>query len=311
MFGSGGVKLRSGDPTWRSLTALQYHYETQPLPTWIGWWAHQLPASSHVLSTATMFAIELAVPWLIFLPTRFRRVPFAAFLLLQVLICLTGNYAFFNLLSAALAVLLLEARGAGGRDLFGPWPRWVLGPVAGLLLLVSSAQFLGGTLGVPLPWPAPLVALVRAVSPFRSINNYGLFAIMTTERREIVLEGSEDGVTWVPYEFPYKPGDIQRRPAFVAPHQPRLDWQMWFAALGVCEDSPWLDRLMARLLEASPPVLRLLDHDPFAGRRPRMVRAVAYEYHFTDRATRGRTGAWWRREWRGLFCAPRALDAAP
>jgi hypothetical protein len=136
---------------------------------------------------------------------------------------------------------------------------------------------------------------------------------MTTTRREIVIEGSDDGVAWRPYEMKYKPGDPSRRPGFVAPHQPRLDWQMWFAALGDCGQSPWLRRSMRRLLEGSPPVLSLFAADPFGGRPPRHVRAVAYDYRFTDLATHRRTGEWWQRRLEGEFCPATTLggEAAP
>jgi lipase maturation factor 1 len=314
MFGSGMVKLRSGDPTWRSLTALRYHYETQPLPTWIGYYAHHLPAQAQTMSCAIMFAIELGLPWLIWLPAAWRRLAALGFLFLQVLIALTGNYAFFNLLSVALCVFIagpesLPARWrrgvpAGRGDRFGPWPRAVLAPLAVVIALVSSLEFTERTLGIGLPWPRPVIALARALSPLRSINSYGLFAVMTTARPEIVIEGSDDGATWRAYEFRYKPGDPARRPGFVAPHQPRLDWQMWFAALGTCEQSPWLDRLFQRLLEGSPPVVGLLADDPFAGHPPRYVRALLYDYQFTDLATHRRTGEWWHRRLEGEFCPP-------
>jgi lipase maturation factor len=314
MFGSGVVKLRSGDPTWRSLTALQYHYETQPLPTWIGFYAHHLPGTLEKASTAAMFAIELGLPWLIWMPSRWRRVAAAGFVLLQILIAATGNYAFFNLLSVALCVFLAGPEWLPRRwqpdptapraTVWGPWPRAVLAPFVAVVALVSALEFSEAGLQLGLPWPSPVVWLARAVSPLRSINSYGLFAVMTTTRPEIVVEGSDDGQTWRAYEFRYKPGDAQRRPGFVAPHQPRLDWQMWFAALGECDQSPWLQRLFGRLLEGSPAVGGLLAADPFAGRPPRYVRAVAYDYHFASLDVHRRTGAWWVRQPLGEFCPP-------
>jgi hypothetical protein len=312
LLGSGVVNLRSGDPTWRSLTALRYHYETQPLPTWIGYYAHHLPARAQTVSCAIMFAIELGLPWLIWLPAAWRRIAAAGFVLLQVLIAATGNYAFFNLLSIALCAFIAgpeswperwrPAPAEGRVDWFGAWPRVVLIPFAAVIVLVSSVYFTEATLGIGVPWPRPVIALARAVSPLRSINSYGLFMVMTTTRPEIVIEGSDDGATWRAYEFRYKPGDPSRRPGFVAPHQPRLDWQMWFAALGSCEQSPWLDRLFQRLLEGSPPVAGLLGGNPFEAHPPRYVRALAYDYHFTDLATHRRTGQWWQRRLEGEFC---------
>jgi hypothetical protein len=146
-----------------------------------------------------------------------------------------------------------------------------------------------------------MLELGQWLAPLRSFNNYGLFAVMTTSRPEIIIQGSEDGVTWKEYEFKYKPGDLKRRPGFVAPHQPRLDWQMWFAALGRYEQNPWLVNFCVRLLEGSPDVLALLGHNPFPGKPPRYIRAVVYDYHFTDWATRRKTGAWWRRDLLGLY----------
>jgi hypothetical protein len=157
------------------------------------------------------------------------------------------------------------------------------------------------SLGLRAAIPGPLIAVYRLLAPLRSANGYGLFAVMTTERPEIVVEGSEDGTTWRPYEFRWKPGDPLRRPRFVAPHQPRLDWQIWFAALGDYRSNPWLTNLMARLLEGAPEVESLLAANPFPGLPPRFVRAVLYEYRFTDAQERRRTGAWWRRELRGLY----------
>jgi hypothetical protein len=308
MFGSGLVKLRSGDPTWRGLTALEYHYETQPLPTWLGFYADHLPAGTHLTSAVIMFVIELV-------PGRWRRVPLVAFVAFQILIAATGNYAFFNLLTIALCVFLADAGWppwAGkpsaadepAATLFGSWPRAVLVPFVAVVALVSTLLFTEATLRLGLPWPSPAIGLTRALSPLRSINSYGLFSVMTTTRPEIVVEGSDDGETWRAYEFRHKPGDPARRPGFVAPHQPRLDWQMWFAALGTCDQSPWLQRLFQRLREGSPPVLGLLGSNPFPDRPPRAVRAVLYDYRFADLATHGRTGEWWQRRLQGEFCPP-------
>ena len=311
MFSSGVVKLASGDDTWRTLTALGYHYWTQPLPTWVGWYAAHLPAWVHRASVAAMFAVELLAPVLLFAPQRFRRMAFAPLVGLQVLIALTGNYAFFNLLAGALCLFALEdadlpaswrrrcAASAEPPSARPFWPRGVLYPAAVVVGFVSGAEMMAAVGVEP---PAPLMALRRAVAPLSSINGYGLFAVMTTTRPEIVVEGSDDGRTWQAYEFRWKPGALDRRPGFVAPHQPRLDWQMWFAALGSCETNPWFVRFLGRLLEGSPPVAQLLARNPFAERPPRLIRAELYEYEPTDLATKRRDGTWWRREARGLYC---------
>jgi len=318
-FESGCVKLLSGDVLWRNLTALTVHYETQPLPTWIGWYAHQLPLWAQKSSVLIMFAIELAVPFLIFAPRRLRLFGCAVLIGFQVLIFATGNYTFFNLLTIALCLLLLDDAAIrkltpqkwrarlstlnpqpSTLNLSRRWPRWLVAPLATIILPITFMQVLG-IVRPRTAWPAPIAYVGNWLAPFRSVNNYGLFAIMTTSRLEIIIEGSNDGKNWLPYEFKHKPGDPKRRPAFVAPHQPRLDWQMWFAALGRYRDNPWFINFCLRLLQGSPEVLALLEHDPFPNAPPRYIRAVYYDYRFTDFATRRATGLWWKRERKGEY----------
>jgi predicted DCC family thiol-disulfide oxidoreductase YuxK len=325
MLSSGVVKLASGDPTWRNLTALRYHFETQCLPPWTAWYVHHAPPWFLTFSCAVVFVIELVVPFLFFAPRRLRLIGCALTILLQLVISATGNYAFFNWLTVALAVLLIDdasfprrlwkpdsVAAAASHERGGAWPRWMLIPAAVWLLAASAVPFLA-TLGAGEKIPAPLLAVYRAGAPLRSTNSYGLFAVMTTSRPEILIEGSDDAVRWRPYEFRWKPGDPIRRPAFVAPHQPRLDWQMWFAALGSYRENPWLIRFLQRLLEGSPDVRRLLREDPFPAAPPRYIRATVYDYHFTTPAERASTGAWWKREAQGLYCPvlSRRSDAGP
>jgi lipase maturation factor 1 len=146
-----------------------------------------------------------------------------------------------------------------------------------------------------------LGALTRAVSPLSIINPYGLFAVMTTTRPEIVIEGSADGQEWREYVLRYQPGPLSRPALWNIPHQPRLDWQMWFAALGSARENPWIVMLMWRLLEGSPPVLALLESNPFADGPPKYVRAQLYDYRFADRRTHILTGQWWVRRPEGLY----------
>jgi lipase maturation factor 1 len=321
MFQSGCVKLLSGDPTWHNLTALTFHYETQPLPTWIGWYAHQLPVWFQKASTALMFGIELVVPFLIFAPRRPRFLGCAVLIALQIFILLTGNYCFFNLLTIVLCFTLLDdvalirfvpkklKHWFSSPRPFAPgtrlaWLRRIINISIACVFLGTSLLQFSSMFHLRLPWPAPIIAAYEWLSPFRTFSSYGLFAVMTTSRPEIIVEGSNDGVTWLEYEFKYKPGDVKRPPKFVAPHQPRLDWQMWFAALDFYERqqrSPWVINFCIRLLQGSPEVLALLERNPFPNAPPRYIRAVVYDYHFTDFATRRKTGAWWRREREGDY----------
>jgi predicted DCC family thiol-disulfide oxidoreductase YuxK len=305
MLMSGLVKLASGDPTWRNLTALIYHYETQPLPTWAGWWVSQLPAKFQQFSCLVMFVVELGGPLLLLGPRRPRLAGALSLIVLQLLIALTGNYTYFNLLTVALCLLFLDDawwarwlaiapsprhRAAAA----GFLPRWALRTLLVFVVLVTSLQFLP-TLNRKLTPTGWLASGLDHLGAFRSLNNYGLFAVMTTSRPEIVFEGSDNGSTWEAYEFKAKPGDLTRRPGFVAPHQPRLDWQLWFAALAYPQRERWVMAFMERLLEGEPAVLGLLRSNPFPRHPPRYVRAVLYEYEFTTPSERARTGNWWRR----------------
>ena len=166
--------------------------------------------------------------------------------------------------------------------------------VAALVIAVSCAKF-WQNLSPRRGLPRPALRALAWVEPFRSVNSYGLFRVMTTSRLEIVIEGSDDGATWRVYEFRYKPEDVMRRPGFVEPHQPRLDWQMWFAALGRYESTPWFPPLLVRLLEGAAPVTALLRVNPFPAHPPKYVRALLYEYRFTTPRERRTTGAWWSR----------------
>jgi hypothetical protein len=304
MFMSGAVKLLSGDPTWRDLTALTYHYETQPLPTPIAWYMHQLPVWFQKASTVCVFLVELLVPFLIFAPRKPRRI--AAWLLigLQVLIFLTGNYTFFNLLAIALCVFLFAGPPPHPAQPETRTHRAVTIALMVFVLTTSALQFLEM---FRLPLPAPAGQYLAWISPLRLVNSYGLFAVMTTTRPEIIVEGSNDGTAWTPYEFRFKPGDVKRAPPWVAPYQPRLDWQMWFAALGNVGENRWFYNFAARLMQGSPPVLGLLERNPFPGSPPRYIRAVIYDYRFTDFAERRRTGAWWRREEKATYLRPISL----
>ncbi len=304
MFMSGAVKLLSGDPSWRGLTALGYHYETQPLPTPVAWYMYQLPAWFQKASTAFVFLVELAVPFLIFAPLKPRRFAAGVLIGLQVLILLTGNYTFFNLLAIALCVFLCADRRPGDSQ---PETRTHRAVTLALMVFVLTTSGLQFPEMFRVPLPAPAETYLAWISPLRFVNSYGLFAVMTTMRPEIVVEGSNDGTAWTPYEFRYKPGDLKRPPPWVAPYQPRLDWRMWFAALGSAEENRWFYNFAARLMQGSEPVLGLLERNPFPRGRPRYIRAVVYNYQFTDFAERRRSGAWWRREEKATYLPPISL----
>lgn len=308
MFLSGVVKLLSGDTSWRDLSALSYHFWTQPLPNPVSPFMHALPMWVHKVSTFLTFVIELAVPFLIFWP-RARLVAAAAFLILSAFIFVTGNYTFFNLLTGALCFWLIpdvwwqklldklswEVAMQDPAVSLNPAAAGVFGILA-LLSLYWCTRFL-----LPDAVHRLVHPVLRYTQAFHISNSYGLFANMTKTRPEIVIEGSNDGENWKEYEFKYKPGDLTRRPPVIEPFQPRLDWQMWFAALGAFRDSPFVYNLMVRLLEGAPETLAFFSHNPFAAEPPRFIRARLYEYKFTSPSEIFQEGKWWNRELMGDF----------
>ena len=317
-FLSGASKLLSGDATWADLTALNYFFEVQPLPHWGGWYAHQLPDWMLRFGTGSAQAIEILVPFMMFLPRRWRLVGAWLTVLMQVLILLTSNHNYANFLVLALCLFLFDDRAVSrvlppGRVRVAPVTErksGIAGPVtagvAGLIVLVSLVQM--GEMFVGRRSPEPVASMLNVLRPFRIVNNYHVFPTMKTERIELIIEGSLDGEDWRPYEFRYKPGDINRRPDVVVPHHPRLDWLIWFVPSHPAF-LPWFDRFLQRLLENSPAVLDLLAENPFPGQAPRYLRVGAWRYRFTDGETRAASGAWWERTWLGPFLPLPGLQA--
>jgi lipase maturation factor 1 len=321
MFASGMVKLTSGDPNWRNLTALEYHYWTQPLPTPFAWFLNQLPDWFQKFSCFYMFGVELIAPFLIFGPRKLRPWAFRAFVSLQVLILLAGNYCFFNFLTLGLCFFALEdsvwpgwfkrwwESQPPGKEKKSPrqWPSWAIIPFTAIAIYITGLQ-MTYTIGLRIPWPGWITAPYQALDPLRSFNSYGLFAVMTTSRPEITVEGSDDAVHWKAYGFKWKAGDLGRAPRFVAPYQPRLDWQMWFAALENPRENPWFLSFLVKLLQGSPDVLGLLQENPFPDKPPKFIRSEVYNYQFTNFAEKARTGNWWKSEYQGPYTRPFSLD---
>ncbi|MFZ5469505.1 MAG: lipase maturation factor family protein [Myxococcota bacterium] len=324
MLLNGLVKVLGGDPAWRDLTAFRYHYWTQPLPTWTSFFAHQQPLWAHQGACALVIVIELVIPFIALWPRSGRRIAFVAFALMQLTVMATGNYSFFNLLTLVLCVPLLDDRVLRAvcpqrlrRWLEGlpvqvrrPWEfgrRAALWGVA--VVVVALGVVLAATRFLPVRSPAPLARAVELATAFHLVNHYGAFSVMTKTRPEIIVEGSTDGTSWKTYGFRYKPGALARRPQFVAPLQPRLDWQMWFAALNVCENQPWFLELQKHLLEGTPAVLALLEENPFSEAPPRYVRTTVYQYRFASWQKWRERGEWWEREAQGPYCPPLTLEA--
>jgi lipase maturation factor 1 len=299
---SGVVKLTSGDDCWWNLTALDYHYWSQPLPTVFGWWADKSPEWFKHFSVAFCLVVEIIVPFFIWAPRRPRLIAAVLMIFLQVVIALTGNYCFFNLLTIALCLLLIDDAALGRkyatvRDRrYGCRLSMLAAVIVIIVTLPINAWLIFTAFKPDAEWPRFLVPIYGRMELLRIVNGYGLFRVMTKDRDEIVIEGSADGIDWLPYEFKWKPGDVMRAPGWCAPHQPRLDWQMWFAALGTPRENPWLGGLIVRLLQGSPSVSGLLAKNPFPRDPPRYIRAMFYRYRFTTLREHQQTGAWWKRE---------------
>jgi len=252
------------------------------------------------------------LPFLIFGPRRLRFCAAFGIVLLQGCILLTGNYNWFNLQTMLLCLLLFD--DAAIRSLL---PRRViqLPParieparprrtmsvvVSALTLLILFCSLIQMDIRFGGDPPALTQAVEGLMEPFHIVSPYGLFAVMTTQRDEIAIEGSYDGVEWREYEFRYKPGNLARRPPWNIPHQPRLDWQMWFAALDDPRELPWFQRFIRRLLENEPSVLALLAKNPFPDKPPVFVRARSYDYEYTDGEQKA-AGLWWKRRLSGTY----------
>jgi lipase maturation factor 1 len=363
-FESGVVKLASGDPEWHHLTAMDQYYQNGPLPTWVGWYVQHLPHWFQAATVVATLLMELVLVWMLFLPRRWRIVCFFIVTPWQIVVILTGNYAFLNYIVLVLGFLLLddqflarfvptrwrpgvpiavpadatassdtgplhivptgadEARDhpAAQNDAADETPSSRAGPTfirrqARAVRVAVSVIALGWLLyattlpllqmfwrGIPLP-DGPVIAL----EPFRIANRYGLFAVMTPNRYEIEFQGSDDGKTWKAYPFRYKPQDVMQAPGIYAPYQPRFEWNLWFASLGSWTQYPIVPRTEILLLRNDPVVLTLFANNPFPKYPPRQVRAVLWQYWFTTMREKRQTGAWWRRQFLGLYAPTLAI----
>ena len=407
MFASGVVKLQSNCPTWWGLTAMPLHYESQCIPTYLSWFAYNVPSVTlHKLSVIMTFITEIPMTLMFYHPTRFmRKMSFFLQIQLMIAIMLTGNYNFFNFLYIALCFSLLDDAGLGGKKqpfkvlnvilnfltavfLISGLALAFYHPDQGLTVVPTKSQFdnmvtVGASVGLALGalslilafftatmkifFPTDAVSrlsirtlpsllslvmhsalalvlflisvpvflrgigkqslivkeprlndlmptvqvLMDATRQLNIVHSYGLFRSMTGVggRPEIVIEGADSASgPWTEYNFLYKPGNVSKAPLpFVLPHQPRVDWQMWFAALGTYERNPWLISLVYRLLKGEDAVLKLIDQVPpqFKSNPPKVIRISLYLYHFTGQ-TNGKPSStkWWFRDNKSEYLPP-------
>ncbi|GAA1484173.1 lipase maturation factor family protein [Brachybacterium fresconis] len=314
-FGAGMIKMR-GDPSWRDLTAMDHHHETQPMPGPLSRLAHLRPRWWHRIEVLGSHVVQLGAIWLVLLPQPIASIGASLVILTQLFLVVTGNYAWLNWLTILVATAAISDpfwRWLGG----GPFPGW------GWQDLPATDASAAGTAGSPLWWQLLILAVVvflavlswkpllnlfsahqlmnASFNRFHLVNAYGAFGSMTSGRYEVIIEGTldpdpptADEVAWHAYEFPGKPGDVRRRSRQFAPYHLRLDWQMWFLALRPGAQD-WFVALLEKLRDGDPGVRRLLRSDPFHGAPPTGLRVRYFRYRYATAAERRESGQWWMR----------------
>lgn len=306
---AGASKLQSYDSSWLDLTALAFHYQTQPLPNKWAWYVHKWPLFFHKASTLFMFFVELVVPIGLFLNDDIRAAVGVAFIGLQLIIYLTGNFSYLNHLTIAFSIIAFSNFYLGffGEIVPPSHSHWLLNPfltvIGSLFIILQLMRFWQHFY----PFKPTLAKYLYWFSFVHLVNRYGLFAIMTKERIEIIVEGSEDGENWKEYLFPYKPSEMTRSPRRVSPYQPRLDWQMWFLPFENFESENWFQQFLYHLLKGTPDVLKLIRYNPFQNQPPKYIRALMYDYTFSTAKQKKEWGWWWQRKLLGLYTPVMAL----
>lgn len=300
-FQGGVSKLISRDINWRNLTAVAYHYQTQPLPNTTAWFVHKLPLWFHKFSTLMMFFSELVAPLAIFGTQEMRLVAFVFIAGLQVFIWLTGNFSYLNHMTFLFAFILLNNDTLSflqvpqaSHSLFFDITLSLVGCALIIIQLLSFWSYF-------FPYRTIGLKILQWIAPLQIVSRFGIFAVMTTKRYEVIIEGSVDGQIWKEYTFYFKPSEVTRRPKRVSPYQPRLDWMMWFLPFRPYSHSPWFQNFLKKLLEGSPAVLKLIKTNPFPEHPPKYIRALLYDYTFSDWKTLKTTGAWWNRRFHAPF----------
>ena len=313
MLGAGLIKIR-GDACWRDLTCLYTHYVTQPIPNPLSRTLHFMPGWFHKGGALFNHLVELVCPWFAFGPRLLRHAAGALLVVFQVILILSGNLSFLNYLTIVPALACFDdtlLRRLLPRRLVARSDR----------AAAEAAPSRGQAIAA---WALAAVVAVLSINPILNlfstqqrmntsfdrlhlVNTYGAFGSVGEERREIVFQGTSDeaitGATvWREYDFWCKPGDPMRRPCVIAPFQPRLDWQIWFAAMSRPERYPWTLHLVWKLLHNDPATLRLLAPNPFPESPPRFIRAAYFKYEFAPPGDP--SGAWWKRTYLGDWLPP-------
>jgi len=317
MLGAGLIKLR-GDPCWRDLTCLVFHYETQPSPSYASFLLHPMPEWFHRVGVGFNHFVELAVPIAAFGPRVARLSAGTLFVVFQIGLIVSGNLSFLNWLTMVPAIACFD--DAALRRVL---PRGLLAMAdRGTRTQRPSRPALWAAIGwtaivafLSLPVVGNLMsrrqAMNRSYGSLHLVNTYGAFGSVNRERLEVILEGTADvvadeGAHWKEYALPCKPGPIDRRPCQITPLHLRLDWQAWFLTFGGVEQAPWFVSWVDQLLRGELGTKKLIAIDPFPDAPPRWIRATTYRYEMVPYGDD--PGVWWRRYRVGPFMRPVRKD---
>ena len=318
MLGSALIKLR-GDSCWTDLTALYYHFETQPIPNPLSRWFHFLPRPVLQGGVIFTFLAELVAPWFAFWPRRGRLIAGGMMMLFQLMLIVSGNLSFFNwltilpalacfddrfwrrLLPGALVSAAMEAHLAARPSRAMEGAGWAVAVLVGVLSIQPVLNLC-----------SPEQRMNTSFDPLHLVNTYGAFGSVGRERPVIIFEGTnsadpDTATDWKEYPYVGSPWDPAHRPPFIAPYQPHLDWQLWFAAMSEPGQYPWTYHLVWKLLHNDPATLGLFAGNPFPSQPPRYVRAVLYRYQFAKSHPAERV--WWTRQRLSLWLPAYSIDS--
>lgn len=319
MLGAGLIKWR-GDACWRDLTALYFHYETQPVPNPLSPLLHSMPKWFHQAGVAWNHFIELIVPWFGFVGRWPRHIAGLLMSSFMVILIFSGNLSFLNWLTIIPCLtcfddsfwkrvlpkaLLRRAERAAEGSQRTPLSHWITsclyaaavawlswGPVKNL---VSSEQ-----------------AMNTSFDRLHLVNTYGAFGTVDRERFELVFQGTDSAVAdlmadWKDYEFKAKPTDPMRRPVIISPYHYRLDWAAWYPWHRIPGRNQWVPNFIWKLLHNDPVALSLIANNPFPDAPPKYIRVLVYRYKFAPWGNAD--GAWWTREREGTHIYPLTKDS--
>ena len=315
-LGAGLIKIR-GDSCWRDLTCMNFHYATQPIPNPISRWMHFFPQWWHKLEVLWNHFVELVVPWFVWIPGLTSAIAGVLMISFQLFLIFSGNLSFLNWLTIIPAIACIEDRfwnkiipkklvrkaeqaaKHSTTNKIHTVASWIMVGVV-ILLSIPVVQNLAG----------PGQAMNRGFNQWNFVNTYGAFGSVGKVRPELIIEGTRDRIIterteWKEYEIPFKPGALERGLPVVAPYQPRIAWQIWFAAMQSPEQNPWLIHLVWKLLHNDPLALDLIDHNPFPREPAQFIRIQLYRYEFIE-PWKGESV--WKRELLGTWLRPLSKD---